>query len=228
MVKIFLASDGLIDTMKSVIHNRQSAIGNRHSSFIIHHSSFSSTSFTLIEIMVVISIVAILAAFLFPVVLGARKRFKQRQVIAESHNIVMAIKTYRNEYGKWPCQTQSAADTTYVTNNYLVISKLMGDNPKNKIFLSIQTNMLDSLGNFVDPWGTPYLICMDEHDNIILDIEVPFGSYSNKFQDPPISITFEIHTNAPQITAGVASFGEVSDGMFVSNSLEYRSWTEIE
>ena len=122
-------------------------------------------AFTLLEVMLVIGIIAILAGLLFPVIIGVRARAKEKQAMAETRTILMAIKAYRQEYGKWPAQIQAAQDMTYIVSNYCVIKPLLGSNwsnfnPKNKIFLNLQvnTNNPDYKGNYLDPWGIPYVI----------------------------------------------------------------------
>ncbi|MDD5679578.1 MAG: hypothetical protein PHW60_16535, partial [Kiritimatiellae bacterium] len=73
----------------------------------------------MIEVMVVIGIIAVLAGLLYPVVFGARSRAREKQAAAEARTILVAIKEYRQEYGKWPAQIQATQDTTYVTNNWI-------------------------------------------------------------------------------------------------------------
>lgn len=142
-------------------------------------------AFTLIELMVVIAIIALLAALLFPALVGAREKAKNRRASAGVAELALAIRAYRGEYHKWPYQSQSVTDVTFVGNNFRVVRLLRGENdegfnPKNKVFLSAPTNLLDNLGNYVDPWGVPYLICMDESDNGVLDIRFT-GWHSNFF-----------------------------------------------
>jgi len=193
----------------------------------------ASGAFTLLEVMLVIGIIAILASLLYPVIIGASRRAREKQAAAETRTILMAIKAYRQEYGKWPAQIQAMQDVTYITNNYCVIQPLLGSNlngfnPKNKIFLNLQVNTNnnpDYAGNYLDPWGIPYLICMDDDGNNGLAIE-----WSNK---PPymaintsgreIGLTNIYLTNRPvaNVDAGVASLGGTS------NTLPWNTWTEM-
>ena len=206
----------------------------------------ASGAFTLLEVMLVIGIIAILAALLFPVIIGARARAKETQAAAETRTILVAIKVYRQEYGKWPAQIQATQDTTYITNNWLVIQPLLGSNlinngrawnPKNKIFLNMQvnTNNPDYAGNYLDPWGIPYVICMDESGDNQLIISTNPVSYvaSNLvlgatniyiYTSVPIlgsTNTYPTNYVAPSTDAGVASLGGTS------NTLPWNSWTEM-
>ena len=85
-----------------------------------------AAGFTLLEVMLVIGIIANLASLLFPVIIGARAKAKEKQAAAETRTILMAIKAYRQEYGKWPAQIQAMQDTTYIISNYCVIHPLLG------------------------------------------------------------------------------------------------------
>jgi type II secretory pathway pseudopilin PulG len=188
--------------------------------------------------MLVIGIIAILAGLLYPVILGAVAKAKQKQAMAETRTMLMAIKAYRQEYGKWPAQIQATQDTTYVINNWLVIQPLFGSNvthpldssrqlnPKNKIFLSLQvsSNNPDYAGNYLDPWGIPYLICMDENEDNQLSIPayVLWSYVASNTSGRQIGETNILFTNAinAKIDAGVASMGGSS------NTLPWYSWSE--
>lgn len=140
------------------------------------------SAFTLVELMIVIGIIAILVAMMFPVVLGAKAKARKKQALTEAHNIALALKAYRMEYGKWPNQNQAVADTTYFVSNYLVIRELAGDNPRGRVFLAIQaTNQTDSVTNYVDPWGVPYVIAFDEDVDGNTLIAISNITYGNNF-----------------------------------------------
>ena len=189
-------------------------------------------AFTLIEVMLVVGIIAILATLLYPVVIGARARAMEKQADAEARTILMAIKAYRQEYGKWPAQWQAAQDTTYITNNYCVIQPLLGSNlsvnsigfnPKNKIFLNLQisSNRIDVWGNYLDPWLIPYVICVDENGDNGLSISNQVAySATNAGQEICTNLWL---TNCPvaNVDAGVASLGNTS------NTLSWNTWTEM-
>lgn len=182
-------------------------------------------AFTLLEVMLVIGIIAILAGFLFPVIIGASKRAREKQAAAETRTILVAIKAYRQEYGKWPAQIQATQDTTYITNNNLVIKPLLGSNVKNKIFLNLQVNTNnnpDYAGNYLDPWGIPYVICMDENEDNSLSISNISYYVASNTSGREIGATNICWTNAvDDVDAGVASLGGTS------NTLPWNSWTEM-
>jgi len=180
-------------------------------------------SFTLIELMVVMSVIAILLGMLYPVILGARERAKKKQAMVETRSIMLALKAYRSEYGKWPAQ-QDSVDKMYFTNNYKIIGALT-TNSRRRIFLSFQANSLDSYGNYVDPWGVPYFICMDQNADI--NIGVCFtNSYSNQFSGET-NISYSCSNYYVKgIEAGAASFGGTTN-IYITNSIAIHSWDEI-
>jgi prepilin-type N-terminal cleavage/methylation domain-containing protein len=128
-------------------------------------------SFTMIELMIVIGVIAILISLLYTVTTSIPENARNNQAKTEVRSIAIALKAYKVDNGKWPNQTQGETDTTYFANNYLVIRELIGKNPRSKIYLEIPTNRLDPSSNYFDPWGTPYVICMDENGDNELRIE---------------------------------------------------------
>ncbi|MFH0922298.1 MAG: type II secretion system protein [Fibrobacterota bacterium] len=186
-----------------------------------------ASAFTLLEVMLVVGIIAILALLLFPVVIRAGAKAKEKQAMAETRAILMAIKAYRQEYGKWPAQFQAAGDTTYIISNYCVIQPLLGSNwngfnPKNKIFLNLQVNMNnnpDYAGNYLDPWGIPYVICMDENGDNQLSISnnVIYLASNQVFGATNINLTANC-----LVDVGVASLGSTP------SALPWNTWTEMQ
>ena len=68
--------------------------------------------FTLVELIVVLVILAILAALLIPALTGYIKKAKEKQIIAETRQTVMAAQTLVDEYyGKTDMSTKTGAIT---------------------------------------------------------------------------------------------------------------------
>lgn len=182
--------------------------------------------------MLVMGIIAILVGLLFPVVIGMSARSRQKQALAETRTILVAIKAYRQEYGKWPAQIQAATDKTYATNNYLVIQPLLGAdlvdgrslNPRKKIFLNLQVSAVnpDYAGNYLDPWGIPYVICMDENGDNKLSIACLQSYVVSNASGRQIGNTniYLPNSSVANVDAGVASLGGTS------NTLSWNSWEE--
>ncbi len=176
--------------------------------------------FTLVELMVVISIIAILVSMLFTVIIGAKDKARKKQALTEAYNIVLALKTYYAEYEKWPNQIYKTNDTTYFANNYLVIRELVGQNQRKKAFLAVPTNQIDSAGNFVDPWGIPYVICLDDDLNGNCTISVTNFAYYNSIGVPSRTNIYSYGYSVPNMDVAVASFANTT------NSFPVETWSE--
>lgn len=64
----------------------------------------SQRGFTLIELLVVIAIIVILGAILFPVFSSVREKARQSNCHAHLQQIATALKSYREDYGRYPFQ----------------------------------------------------------------------------------------------------------------------------
>jgi len=61
-----------------------------------------STGFTLVEMLVVIGIIAILVAILFPVFSTAREKARQTACIGHLHQLLVSLKQYAEDYHAYP------------------------------------------------------------------------------------------------------------------------------
>ena len=125
-------------------------------------------SFTLIEMLAVVGIIAILCGILYPALRTIRDGPKKAQCRADIRKLELAIQSYYNEYGKWPPTPANASEfygmmngnrkpydgtagAAYCTNN----------NPRGIRFLELDKKQVSSINEFLDPWGTRYWICLD-------------------------------------------------------------------
>ena len=69
--------------------------------------------FTLIELLVVIAIIAILLGLVFPVFQGVLERAKKVQAKNDLTQIVTAVNAFYTEYGRYPINSSTAADTYF-------------------------------------------------------------------------------------------------------------------
>lgn len=77
-------------------HNEVRPRGKRHE---------RRTGFTLLELIVVIGIIAILFAIIFPAVAGLREKARVKEAAVTIKALETAIRSFRAEYGYWPGPT---------------------------------------------------------------------------------------------------------------------------
>ena len=70
-------------------------------------------AFTLLELLVVIAIIAILLGLVFPVFQGVQERAKKVQAKNDLTQIVTAANAFYTEYGRYPINSSTAADTYF-------------------------------------------------------------------------------------------------------------------
>ncbi len=136
--------------------------------------------FTMIELLVVIGIIAVLAAMVFPMVQNALRAADLHRAEIEVNAIHSAIKGYLSEYSKWPVD-----GTFYGEIPMKMVRTLSGvpdtltDNPRRRIFLSIGAYSTNSSGVMIDPYGNPYRFAVDEFmEGRIRDVHDPDGVYT--------------------------------------------------
>lgn len=139
--------------------------------------------FTIIELLVVISVIAILMGILIPTIGNIRQNAKKTKAKAEINAIVTAIKQYEQTYGVLPWgggsdvqwEDQSSEDDEYDTLMQILTQTNMtsGDATNRKTYGNVRKiSMLDVPKDFetkgyLDPWGTNrYVIALDlNYDN---------------------------------------------------------------
>ncbi len=132
----------------------------------------TAQAFTLVELLVVISIIAILAGLLLPAVIGAFTKATEAQARSEVKSIEMAVKAYLNEYNRFP--EINTSDIVYgegSKDNGFLIGVLRGTNvqlnARRIVFLEVQDKSILN-GNLVDPWDNQYRIAVDtSYDNVV-------------------------------------------------------------
>ncbi len=137
----------------------------------------SSRAFTLIELLIVIAIIGILMALLFPAVGGAIDAARKAQAKNDVTQIATAVTAYETEYGKLPGTITS--DTSKNVDDALVKILTAQDdvnNPRKITFIEIGVAKKGKSGTngtgFVDPWGGNYQIAMDGTYDNTLNVQV--------------------------------------------------------
>ena len=162
----------------------------RHNPAAMQNSPDRSPAFTLIELLVVIAIIAVLIGLLFPAFRAVQNQAKQTQAKNDLTQIVNAVNAYYTDYGKYPIA--GTTDTTFGpggTANNTLLNELQAtatatQNPRQNVFISppyvkdpanprsgiaTQATAINgitvAIGDFVDPWGTPYNVRIDGNYN---------------------------------------------------------------
>ena len=95
-----------------------------------HHARHG---FTLLELLIVVSIIAILISILMPATQVLRQKAKEKQRDATQAALAYAIRAFRTEYGYWPTsEINPTAETLNPTNQYMVISQYLLSKPGNQ------------------------------------------------------------------------------------------------
>ena len=146
--------------------------------------------FTLVEIMVVISIIAILAGLLLTAIHAIRDSFKKTKTQTTISVVSIALRSYYNEYGHWPSVSSSpSVDGALDANKNLALYQMLtgsniwldsspGGNPNKTVFLETKESDLGlvdatllkgtSVTNMVNPYGNGFHIDFDcDGDNVV-------------------------------------------------------------
>ena len=137
----------------------------------------SLRGFTLIEVLVVITIIGILASISIPVVGRAIESARRAQARTEVASLDAAVRAYYNEYSRFPHQ---GSQDEYIDGNANLINVLRArpgtgnpnhaNNRRRIIFLEAGERALTDSDNpdMIDPWGNPYRVLVDMNFNGVL------------------------------------------------------------
>jgi prepilin-type N-terminal cleavage/methylation domain-containing protein len=153
-----------------------------------------TSAFTLIEILVVMTLIAILVGIGVPAFTSVMEQARKTQAKNEEQQIIAAVNAYYTEYGKYPLPAGGGADTTYGsggTSNgelFYTLRAVTGGtmnaadaaNPRKIVFIQPpvskdqtkpRSGVQTATSIWYDPWGSPYNIRID-------------GSYINSVTNP--------------------------------------------
>ena len=193
-----------------------------------------SGGFTLVELLVVISIIVVLMGLLFPTIGTIKNAANKARAGAAISSLMTAAKSYYNEYGQWPSPT-SDMDLVLTFNGLMnpqsgtKISngQAATDNPRAIQFMEFRLKDVTVPGSasgqsplaFYDPWGMPYAYCFDngKKGNYYqgpVQNGTPSGAQGWTDQtayDNQITVPFKDDSNATLITGGYAFFSDGPD-----------------
>lgn len=174
-----------------------------------HH--LRSQAFTLIEMLVVISIIVVLMGLAFPAFQSVQNSAKKTQAKNDLVQIVTAVNAYYTEYGKYPLPATTTSDSYPVgrngssgTSSKEVFDGLRGVNaalnPRQIAFINVP-DAKDSAspragmgsatdGQFYDPWGGAYAISIDANYNNEIPNPYSAGAGSDPLRTGVIAWSF--------------------------------------
>ncbi|MBV9463262.1 MAG: type II secretion system protein [Verrucomicrobiae bacterium] len=128
-------------------------------------------SFTLVELLVVIVIIATLAGLLLPAIGQAKNAARKARAKEEMGHLKMSMVAFRNEYGYW-CNTNNWSMMTTLLNGNkdpLTGAAAVGatatfctaNNPRAIRFMEFKPDQINAAGAYVDPWGDAYYMLVD-------------------------------------------------------------------
>ncbi len=143
--------------------------------------------FTLVELLVVISIIAVLASAGFAAANAAIQKARKTTALATATALESAVNNFYNDYGTMP--KDGGEDVTVQTDtDTAFLNALLGDddtiNPRGIRFLSVKEGKGNKNGliygsggtsveGLYDPWGGPFFVVLDM--NLDEKVTIPSG-----------------------------------------------------
>jgi len=113
-----------------------------------------SSGFTIVELLVVITIIGILAALLLPALSAARCRAKHSASQASVQDFSVALKAYETDFGRYPPE-EATNDVTQLVAASL-INVMSSPGPKNVPYYQFRADQINGSKQWITALQTPY------------------------------------------------------------------------
>ncbi len=167
--------------------------------------------FTLVEMLTVITIIAILIGLLFPVIGAVKDTARKAQAKNDVTQLVTAVKAYYTEYGKYPGGLSDDGQVAMTTLIPILEGTNTTENPREIVFFEGKLDTSEQGGrygiqesdrDFLDPWSNTYILYVD-------------GNYDNTISNP-------IDIGPDSIRTGVIAYSTGKDD--VDGDDDITSW----
>ncbi len=147
-----------------------------------HHQAL-----TLLELVMVLAMIGILAALLFPSIAGAIDQARRIQARNDAIQIATAITAYEADYGRLPSILNEESQAVGEDLLKILTGNDADNNPKEIPFLDVpiiqsagsgKSGQVHANGAYRDPWGVAYQVNADSNDDN--KIKDPYGTTIQK------------------------------------------------
>jgi general secretion pathway protein G len=128
----------------------------------------------LIELLVVVAIIGMLVALLWPALTRAIKHSQIRRARLEAKQLVTIFEAYNSDTGRYPAYGGNSETNIVMDLNMM---RLMTGSSQ-RVYLQLDPKLFGTNSTLADPWGNTYNIRCDVDDNGT--ITSPFGGTAIK------------------------------------------------